>query len=76
MKVLDWIWFSGRHCIGIVLIEIFGEHKAYIGVGAGRDEKADIEFISNYGTTFPLRYAYAFFPKWKPKRGEPRLPIP
>jgi len=55
MKLKGHIWFSGRATIGIVLIENeMGEEKAYIGVGGGYDEEADLKLIMEWGTTFPL----------------------
>lgn len=57
------IWFAGNECIGI--IQIVQEHerdtyrqtgeadfKYYIGVGKGQDERADAEYISEWGVPF------------------------
>ena len=56
-KVIGYRWFSGNDCIGLVVIDNGFEEKAYIGVGGGLDEKADIQKIMDYGTHFPLETA-------------------
>lgn len=56
MKILNTIWFSGLKCVGIVLCvdEITREHKAYIGVGEGISEEADIRHIAEHGSPVHL----------------------
>lgn len=51
MKVIEVIWISSlAGQLGIVLTENeVGEKKARIGVALGADEKADIEYIMEYG---------------------------
>lgn len=47
--------------IGIVLVRVDppGEQKAYIGVAAGHDQKADEDFIADWGAHFPVDAARA-----------------
>ena len=76
--VLGTRWFSGA--IGIVAIETNMhepsapvEWKAYIGVGRGLDEGADIQQIAAWGTGLEEHEARAFFPRlesWPYKRDE------
>lgn len=66
MKILDTMWFSGKDCVGIVLIENdFKEIKAYIGVGIGLNKNIDSNSIANMGTSFPLGWAITIFPRYK-----------
>ena len=58
MKILDVRWFCGRTEVGIVQIE--DEHsgiKYYIaappGEASGNNEEEDIQFIADWGSTFP-----------------------
>ena len=57
------IWFAGNECIGIV--QVVQEHerdtyrqtgdadfKYYIGVGKGKNEKEDAQYISEWGVPF------------------------
>ena len=54
MKILDSVWFTQyAHCIGIVKVQTYDEIKFYIGVGNGRDQKADEQFIAERGARFP-----------------------
>lgn len=50
----DVKWYSGRNCIGIVLVRLVepAKFKAYIGVGLGYDEDADAEAIKAHGSRF------------------------
>ncbi|GAH81524.1 unnamed protein product [marine sediment metagenome] len=58
MKVLEAIWFTNNQggTSGIIIVEedVTGNRKAYIGVGNGIDEKADIEDILAWGSEFSL----------------------
>lgn len=57
MKVTDTIWFTNKDgCIGIVVTEgdITGYRKAYIGAASGTDEKADTQYILDWGSKFSL----------------------
>lgn len=51
MEFIDVIWFTGLQTVGIVIgkDETTGKIKAYIGVGKGYNEKADIRKIMNHG---------------------------
>lgn len=52
MKVIESIWFTHQtQCVGIVVAEceVTKQRKAYIGVGKGDDEQADIHSILNWG---------------------------
>lgn len=54
MKIIDVKWFTegfSNRAIGIVLVldEVTGEHKAYLGTGDGLDEDADAKHISEWG---------------------------
>lgn len=59
MKIKRSIWFTPRGaCIGIVIVECDdGTEKAYIGVGHGKDQKADEQLIADYGSKLPLEAA-------------------
>ncbi len=52
-------WYSGRDCIGIVLVydTITNEEKAYIGVGKGYNETDDIQTIKDWGAKFDVNVA-------------------
>lgn len=65
-------WFAGRDCIGIV--QIVQDHekdtyrqtgeanfKYYIGVGWGQDEKTDMSYIAEHGTTFDVAAGNTLF---------------
>lgn len=57
VKVLESIWFTNNQggTTGIIIVEeVTGDRKAYIGVGNGIDEKADIEDILAWGSEFSL----------------------
>ncbi len=66
------IWFAGNQCIGIVQIvqdhekDIYRQtgkayFKYYIGVGQGQNEKADAEYIANYGVPFDVAAGNTLF---------------
>lgn len=56
--ILGVRWFSGKSAIGIVLVQPeYGELKAYIGTGLGHSATDDIEYIADYGSTFPVAIA-------------------
>lgn len=59
IKILGSVWFSSiANHFGIVLIKNdAGEEKAYIGVAAGFDQKADEIQIARTGAKFPLKQA-------------------
>jgi len=58
MKTIkDCIWFSGKDCVGIVIIDNGREEKAYIGQANTTDEEEDKEYIANWGAKFPLDIA-------------------
>lgn len=46
------MWFTGEFgVIGIVIVdEPYGEAKAYIGLGNGKNERADALGIANFGS--------------------------
>lgn len=58
-KVIKVRWFTtmNNHLIGIIIVENEIEQRAYIGVGNGDDERADVEYIKEYGTPYPLESA-------------------
>jgi hypothetical protein len=68
-KLLGYCWFTGMNCIGVVLIETAysKEIKAYIGSGAGLDEKLDIEHIIDWGASFPVEEAISIIEKFGSK---------
>jgi len=58
MKILDTLWFCGRTMVGIVRVETEYEGiKYYIasppGEAKGNNEEEDIQFIADWGSTFP-----------------------
>lgn len=70
--ITNQIWFAGRDCVGIV--QVVQEHqkseyrqtgnadfKYYIGVGSGQDEKADAQFIADYGVPFDAKAGDVLF---------------
>jgi hypothetical protein len=60
MKVIGSIWFSTMQhdgIIGIVLIDIGREKKAYIGIGNGTNQTVDEQLIIRHGGIFPLKQA-------------------
>ena len=63
LKLLDVKWFSGTDTVGIVLVEDMSQHyvKAYIGVGAGLNEKSDAIHISQWGSKITKAHAEAIF---------------
>jgi hypothetical protein len=56
-KIVGVRWFTGRDSIGLVVIDNGFEEKAYIGHVNGEDIDADIQFIIDYGTYFPIKQA-------------------
>lgn len=65
-------WFTSQHCMGIV--QIVQDHekdqyrqtgeadfKYYIGVGAGKDEKYDMNYIADHGAPFDKVAGNALF---------------
>ena len=72
MKILKHIWFTGYNtankCIGVIASVAPHDSniwKAYIGIGDGEDEWADIEHIVKFGHKLPRRIAIAYFPDLK-----------
>lgn len=58
MEVLGSYWATPQgSCIGIIVVDNGYETRAYIGVGNGQDEDADIELIGRQGSPFPLDVA-------------------
>jgi len=58
-EVVSVFWFTHVFsCIGIVIAKdtITGERKAYMGVGKGICEKADIFSILDWGAKVPLEF--------------------
>ncbi len=49
VKPIQWWWFSGA--TGIVLVDVEGERKLYIGTGQGRSEQEDVQHICDWGST-------------------------
>ena len=54
VTLLGYRWFTGRECIGLVVVDNGFEHKAYIGVGEGNDQNHDLQHIMHFGTSFPI----------------------
>lgn len=54
MKIIDDMWFTSSHTVGIVVIEdeVTHERRSFIGVASGQDVKADIEHIAERGNPF------------------------
>lgn len=54
-KIIQSYWFTPpmSPCVGIIKVKTeSGENKFYIGTGKGIDERADEEYIKNFGTPF------------------------
>lgn len=63
-KVVASKWFTNQQgCIGIVAVEdpVMDTWKAYIGIGAGGNEKLDEQLIAAYGTGLYPEHAAGFF---------------
>jgi hypothetical protein len=58
MVCLQSTWFN---TIGVVLVDTGFGLKSYIGNGSGFDQKADENYIMNYGSKFPPSGAIALF---------------
>lgn len=57
-KIIDVKWFCGRTMVGIVKVEDeYDGIKYYIasppGEAKGNNEQEDIQFIADWGSTFP-----------------------
>lgn len=54
MRIIDTKWYSplGQPCIGIVLADTGIGLKAYIGIGTGFSEEADVSSIVAHGARF------------------------
>ncbi len=63
--IIDHVWKNGRNVIGIVAVRTSQGWIAYIGVGEGRDEKQDLNFIADYGSKLLEDEGRAFFPRLK-----------
>jgi hypothetical protein len=55
-------WFSGRDCVGAVLVKVDEKFCAYIGKAEGGSEDADIKSIRSWGARLPFNVAAAMFP--------------
>lgn len=57
MKILNAEWFSNpQGCFGIVTIKNdIGEIKSYLGLGDGRSEHEDIEYIAKTGAKVDVK---------------------
>ena len=55
MEILNVIWFCGTTNVGIVKVRLDGEVNFFIAAVPGMDEQADIEFIAQWGSTFPYQ---------------------
>lgn len=62
--VLAYRWFSAREQIGMVLVQFDGHKMAYVGMGHGTSEEADIEYIKQWGAKLPYDIAAAAFPQF------------
>lgn len=52
--VLNYVWFSGRDCVGVVQVEDrYDGLLYYIGVAKGISEKEDAQYIADWGAKFP-----------------------
>ena len=66
MKILNWIWRSGRDTVGIVLVECDdGKKRTYMGVATGITEEGDAHLIADHGARLAYHEALAFFPALK-----------
>jgi hypothetical protein len=61
-KIVDCRWFSGRDCIGAVLVNVDGKLCAYIGKAGGGNEDRDRQDIRSFGSRLPFDVAAAMFP--------------
>lgn len=66
METINAIWFNPlgfQGVIGIVLVKVLDGHKAYIGIGAGFDERVDMNTVAQQGARF--NHGEAFWPHIK-----------
>jgi len=66
MKPVDWTWYTHGNKVQVVgavlcLDAIIGKYIAYIGVGEGESEEADIKSIMNWGQKIPKDTAEGIF---------------
>lgn len=62
MKILDVKWFCGRTNVGIVRVETQHDGiKYYIAAVEGYNEHTDMQFIADWGSTFPKHAGDALF---------------
>lgn len=68
--VLAYRWKTSVDTIGIVAIKSYNGWKAYIGVGKGYNEEADIQHIKDHGARLMREEAAGFFPQLEPDEYE------
>ena len=62
MRAIDWTWFTNRDgCTGIVRAETDDGIKYFIGHVAGHNEFNDIQYVMDWGSTFPTDAGDALF---------------
>ena len=58
MKLVAYRWFTGRHCIGVVLYQNnYGVFKAVMTRVEGVNHKDDLQTIMDYGSKIPKAMA-------------------
>ena len=62
MRAIDWTWFTNRDgCTGIVRAETEDGIKYFISHVAGFNEHTDIQYVMEWGSTFPTAAGDALF---------------
>ena len=61
-KILDYVWYSGKDCVGIVAVQRYEGWRAFIGYSRGGSEAEDLEYIKSWGAALPKEMAFAAFP--------------
>ena len=65
MKILDFIWFTGASCVGVVKVDDpYDGIKYYISSATGMDEEVDKEHIAAWGATFPKEVGDILFSRF------------
>jgi hypothetical protein len=61
-RIEAYRWFSGRDCIGAVLVNVDNQFCAYIGKAESGSQDGDIRNIRSWGARLPFNVAAAMFP--------------
>lgn len=70
LRPMEWKWFNGRDCIGVVFAYDRNNdmYHGYIGVGEGRSEERDVWKIINYGCRLTQNETYYMIGSMKARR--------